>query len=121
MVRYAGTAAAEVLRPFPEVIATQRVSEAGRVQSWVFGPGAGTDSDARKRLAEVLSTELPVVVDADGLTLLAAEPTLVRDRRAPTVLTPHAGSSPASPVMRWARTGLPPSATSPTPGGSLCC
>ncbi|WP_406270590.1 NAD(P)H-hydrate dehydratase [Nocardia sp. NBC_00881] len=91
MVRYAGTGAAEVLRHFPEVIATPHVSGTGRVQSWVFGPGAGTDSDARKRLAEILSTDLPVVVDADGLTLLAAEPTLVRDRPAPTVLTPHAG------------------------------
>ncbi|MBF6202342.1 ADP-dependent NAD(P)H-hydrate dehydratase, partial [Nocardia cyriacigeorgica] len=34
---------------------------------------------------------LPVLVDADGLTLLAAEPDLVRGRTAPTVLTPHAG------------------------------
>ncbi|MGQ4597322.1 NAD(P)H-hydrate dehydratase [Nocardia sp. R6R-6] len=91
MVRYAGTGAAEVLNHFPEVIATQRVASAGRVQSWVFGPGAGTDADARSRLAEILSTDLPVVVDADGLTLVAVEPWLVRDRTAPTVLTPHAG------------------------------
>lgn len=91
MVRYAGTGAAEVLNHFPEVIATQQVAAAGRVQSWVFGPGAGTDADAMKRLAEILSTDLPVVIDADGLTLLASEPWLVRDRTAPTVLTPHAG------------------------------
>ncbi|MEU7631919.1 NAD(P)H-hydrate dehydratase [Nocardia sp. NPDC049220] len=91
MVRYAGTGADEVLRHCPEVIATQRVSEAGRVQSWIVGPGAGTDADARERLAYLLSTDLPVVVDADGLTLLAAEPALVRARTAPTVLTPHAG------------------------------
>ncbi|MGK8553575.1 NAD(P)H-hydrate dehydratase [Nocardia gipuzkoensis] len=91
MVRYAGTGAAEVLNHFPEVIATQTVAAAGRVQSWVFGPGAGTDADARKRLIEILSTDLPVVVDADGLTLLASEPWLVRDRTAATVLTPHAG------------------------------
>ncbi|MEU6833217.1 NAD(P)H-hydrate dehydratase [Nocardia beijingensis] len=91
MVRYAGTAAAEVLNHFPEVIATQEVSATGRVQSWVFGPGAGTDSAARERLREILSTDLPVVIDADGLTLLAAEPDLVRGRTAPTVLTPHAG------------------------------
>ncbi|WP_280470173.1 NAD(P)H-hydrate dehydratase [Nocardia brasiliensis] len=91
MVRYAGTGAADVLARFPEVIATQHVSEVGRVQSWVFGPGAGTDAEARNRLVEILATELPVVVDADGLTMLAAEPELVRARTAPTVLTPHAG------------------------------
>ncbi|WP_062983016.1 NAD(P)H-hydrate dehydratase [Nocardia anaemiae] len=91
MVRYAGTGSAEVLDHFPEVIAAQTISSTGRVQSWVFGPGAGTDTDAHKRLAEILATDLPVVVDADGLTLLAADPDLVRGRAAPTVLTPHAG------------------------------
>jgi hydroxyethylthiazole kinase-like uncharacterized protein yjeF len=30
-----------------------------------------------------------VLVDADGLTMLAGEPALVRGRNAPTVLTPH--------------------------------
>ncbi|MFX0580503.1 NAD(P)H-hydrate dehydratase [Nocardia nepalensis] len=91
MVRYAGTGADEVLDHFPEVIAAPTISSTGRVQSWVFGPGAGTDTDAHKRLVEILATDLPVVVDADGLTLLAADPDLVRGRTAPTVLTPHAG------------------------------
>ncbi|MFI6171561.1 NAD(P)H-hydrate dehydratase [Nocardia sp. NPDC051052] len=91
LVRYAGTGAADILAHFPEVIATEHVSEVGRVQAWVFGPGAGTDADAHKRLVEILATDLPVVVDADGLTMLAAEPDLVRGRSAPTVLTPHAG------------------------------
>ncbi|MCP2295547.1 yjeF C-terminal region, hydroxyethylthiazole kinase-related/yjeF N-terminal region [Nocardia amikacinitolerans] len=91
MVRYAGTGASQVLEHFPEVIAAQNVSETGRVQSWVFGPGAGTDADARARLEQILAADLPTVVDADGLTLLAAAPDLVRGRTAPTVLTPHAG------------------------------
>ncbi|MFI9506427.1 NAD(P)H-hydrate dehydratase [Nocardia sp. NPDC052566] len=91
MVRYAGADPGDVLANFPEVVAAESISKSGRVQSWVFGPGAGTDTDARNRLAEVLATNLPVVVDADGLTLLAADPDLVRARTAPTVLTPHAG------------------------------
>ncbi|WP_194817431.1 NAD(P)H-hydrate dehydratase [Nocardia sp. XZ_19_385] len=91
MVRYVGTGAHDVLAHFPEVIASQTISATGRVQAWVFGPGAGTDSDAHKRLGEILATDLPVVVDADGLTMLAADPGLVRGRSAPTVLTPHAG------------------------------
>ena len=50
----------------------------------------GTDREARDRLAAVLATDVPVLVDADGLTLLAAERGLL-DRAAPTLLTPHAG------------------------------
>ncbi|MBO0853994.1 MAG: NAD(P)H-hydrate dehydratase [Nocardia sp.] len=91
MVRYVGSAAAEVLARYPEAVAARDLADAGRVQAWVFGPGAGTDEHARERLARILATDVPVVVDADGLTLLAAEPDLVSGRSAPTVLTPHAG------------------------------
>jgi ADP-dependent NAD(P)H-hydrate dehydratase / NAD(P)H-hydrate epimerase len=59
------------------------------VQAWVVGPGMGTDDAARSVLAEVLATDLPVLVDADGLTLLAEDPSPVRGRSAPTLLTPH--------------------------------
>ncbi|MBC7302801.1 MAG: bifunctional ADP-dependent NAD(P)H-hydrate dehydratase/NAD(P)H-hydrate epimerase [Nocardia sp.] len=90
MVRYAGSDTA-VSERYPEVVASPSISETGRVQAWVFGPGGGTDAAARDRLAEVLATDLPVLVDADGLTILAEEPGLVRGRGAPTVLTPHAG------------------------------
>ncbi|MCF6734715.1 NAD(P)H-hydrate dehydratase [Blastococcus sp. KM273129] len=90
LVRYAGTAADGVRAAWPEAIVTDgRPGDAGRVQAWVVGPGMGTGDDARSVLAEVLATDLPVLVDADGLTLLAAEPELVRRRAAPTVLTPH--------------------------------
>ncbi|WP_067543935.1 NAD(P)H-hydrate dehydratase [Nocardia crassostreae] len=91
MVRYAGSGAEQVLAQLPEVIAAPSISETGRVQAWVFGPGAGTDAAARERLVEILATDLPVVVDADGLTVLAADPALLTGRTAPTVLTPHAG------------------------------
>ncbi len=43
MVRYAGTAHAEVLAHWPEVIASPTPAAAGRVQAWVVGPGLGTD------------------------------------------------------------------------------
>jgi len=90
LVRYAGTAAEGVRAAWPEaIVSSGRPAEAGRVQAWVAGPGMGTDDDARSVLAEVLAGDLPVVVDADGLTMVAAQPELVRDRRAPTVLTPH--------------------------------
>jgi hydroxyethylthiazole kinase-like uncharacterized protein yjeF len=90
MVRYAGGAAEHVRARWPEAVVTEgRPSEAGRVQAWVVGPGIGTDDAAAELLRDVLGTDVPVLIDADGLTLLAREPDLVRRRAAPTVLTPH--------------------------------
>lgn len=91
MVRYAGTAAGEVVSHWPEVIATPTVNGVGRVQAWVVGPGIGTDEAGAAALWFALDTDLPVLVDADALTILAAHPTVVAGRSAPTVLTPHAG------------------------------
>jgi ADP-dependent NAD(P)H-hydrate dehydratase / NAD(P)H-hydrate epimerase len=91
MVRYAGTAAHEVVDHWPEVIAVSNVAAAGRVQAWVAGPGLGTDDVGAAALWFALDTDLPVILDADALTILAAHPDLVVGRSAPTVLTPHAG------------------------------
>ncbi len=68
----------------------QVISEAGQVQAWAAGPGMGTGDDAAGLLAAVLATSLPVLVDADGITLLARHRELL-PRAAPTLLTPHAG------------------------------
>ena len=62
----------------------------GRVQAWTVGSGMGTDDAAVGRLAEVLATNLPVLIDADGLSILAKHRDLL-PRPAPTLLTPHAG------------------------------
>jgi ADP-dependent NAD(P)H-hydrate dehydratase / NAD(P)H-hydrate epimerase len=91
MVRYAGGAHSEVLAHWPEVIASPTPASAGRVQAWGAGPGVGKDDTGAAALWFALDTDLPVLVDADGLTMLAAHPELVVNRNAPTVLTPHAG------------------------------
>jgi hydroxyethylthiazole kinase-like uncharacterized protein yjeF len=91
MVRYTGSAAAEVVSHWPEVVAAPSAAASGRVQAWVVGPGLGTDDDGAAALRSALDTDLPVLVDADGITVLAAHPELVASRAAPTVLTPHAG------------------------------
>jgi hydroxyethylthiazole kinase-like uncharacterized protein yjeF len=89
-VRYAGGAADAIRARYPEVVVQSGADPAQlRVQSWVAGPGMGTDGEARRLLAAALSTDVPVVVDADGITLLGQEPELLRGRAAPTVLTPH--------------------------------
>lgn len=91
MVRYAGTAGQQVLSQWPEVIAAPSAAASGRVQAWAVGPGLGTDDAGAAALWFALESGLPVVADADALTILAAHPDLVDGRQAPTVLTPHAG------------------------------
>lgn len=91
MKRYVGAVAAEVVSHWPEVVAVADPADVGRVQAWVVGPGLGTGESALAALMFALDSDLPVVVDADALTLLAARPELVERRDAPTVLTPHAG------------------------------
>lgn len=92
-----GSSSAVVSR-FPEVVPTRDVRSAHRVDAWVVGPGRGTDDAALKELEEILDTQLPVVVDADGITLIAQHAHLrekLRQRIAAdapaAVLTPHAG------------------------------
>jgi hydroxyethylthiazole kinase-like uncharacterized protein yjeF len=107
MVRYAGSAHADVVRAHPSVVAAPRVADAGRVQAWVCGSGLGTDDDARTELRSVLATSLPVLLDADALTLLVDGQHAEDLRRdAPLVLTPHdgefkrlAGEAPGSDRM----------------------
>jgi hydroxyethylthiazole kinase-like uncharacterized protein yjeF len=90
MVRYVGLAPDPVRARYPEVVVhpDSRPHDV-RVQAWVVGPGLGTDSTAVDLLADVLRTDVPVIADADAITLIARTPGLIRGRRAPTVLTPH--------------------------------
>jgi ADP-dependent NAD(P)H-hydrate dehydratase / NAD(P)H-hydrate epimerase len=63
------------------------VAAAERASALALGPGLGRSPQRRALVRELLErVDLPAVVDADGLFEL--EPV---SRRAPTVLTPHAG------------------------------
>jgi hydroxyethylthiazole kinase-like uncharacterized protein yjeF len=99
----AQVAAVLVRQAWPEAVVTVHpddggwdlLGSVGRVQAWVAGPGMGTDELAVARLAAILRTDLPVLVDADGLTILSQhEDLLPRSgglEGAPTLITPHAG------------------------------
>jgi ADP-dependent NAD(P)H-hydrate dehydratase / NAD(P)H-hydrate epimerase len=91
LVRYAGSARDDVLRHHPSVIASGRVADAGRVQAWVCGCGLGTGAEAVAQLRAVLAAPVPVVLDADALTLLVdgSMAERLRGRDAPIVITPH--------------------------------
>jgi hydroxyethylthiazole kinase-like uncharacterized protein yjeF len=98
MVRYFGTARASVLIPYPEVVVRDEVEIAqAHCQAWIVGCGGGTDDAAAALLETVLAQDVPVLVDADGITLLSSNSglqALVIARAARgllTVLTPHAG------------------------------
>lgn len=101
MVRFASTGRpVELVRQrWPETVTTvikegdaDGVLGVGRVQAWVVGPGLSQQQDGYAVLAAVLGTDLPVLVDADGLNLLAEDAApLGRRSGAPTLLTPHAG------------------------------
>lgn len=54
-----------------------------------IGPGLGQSDWARALLGSVLDSDLPMVVDADALNLLAIEPA----RRENWILTPHPGEA----------------------------
>jgi ADP-dependent NAD(P)H-hydrate dehydratase / NAD(P)H-hydrate epimerase len=100
MVRFVGVAhPAEVVRQrWPEAVVTTihpgdatAVLGAGRVQAWVVGPGLSANDHAGRIIEGVLGSDLPVLVDADGIGWLAEHREVVAGRRAPTLLTPHAG------------------------------
>ena len=58
----------------------------------VFGPGVGVSAET-KRIAEWLLTHsrVPLLIDADGLNCVAADPAVLKAARVPVVLTPHPG------------------------------
>ena len=105
MVRFAGVHhAAEMVRArWPEVVVSDIANDdegsiadpagvlaAGRVQAWAIGSGLGTGAGPAGVLQNVLDTDLPVLVDADAISILADH----RDwlsRRGSTLITPHAG------------------------------
>ncbi len=58
----------------------------------VIGPGLSLDPQSQQLVRELTATiDRPLLVDGDGLSALCAEPEILQQRSAPTVLTPHLG------------------------------
>ena len=63
-----------------------------RADVLALGPGLGRYRETVELVRRlVLETELPLVLDADGLNALAGVADLLRERSASSALTPHVG------------------------------
>ena len=56
-----------------------------------FGPGIGRNNSIEKLLKNVLEIQMPCIIDADGLYALKELLPFLKERTAPTVITPHPG------------------------------
>jgi NAD(P)H-hydrate epimerase len=72
--------------------ADQLLAAFEKAAAGVLGPGLGRDEDSLA-LARLVAPQVdaPLVIDADGLNAFAGQLDRLAARKAPTVLTPHAG------------------------------
>ncbi|KON29315.1 NAD(P)H-hydrate epimerase [miscellaneous Crenarchaeota group archaeon SMTZ1-55] len=63
-----------------------------RMLMTIIGPGLSLNEDSQQ-LVRILAKEIdtPLLIDGDGITAIAQEPETIRERKNPTVLTPHTG------------------------------
>ncbi len=76
----------------PELMCRDAHAVALKDGAIVAGPGLGMSTAANDLLSRALASRLPLVIDADGLNLLAEEAPLqakLAARAAPAILTPH--------------------------------
>jgi hydroxyethylthiazole kinase-like uncharacterized protein yjeF len=63
-----------------------------RKTALAIGPGISTTQDTAQFLYEILkSSSIPIVVDADGITLIAQNPKILKELKTPLIITPHPG------------------------------
>ena len=71
----------------PELLST-----ADRMDATAIGPGLSQNTQTQELVREAVPKIVkPLVVDADGLNALAADPGILKKRLLPCILTPHAG------------------------------
>ncbi|WP_312095888.1 NAD(P)H-hydrate dehydratase [Niallia sp.] len=58
----------------------------------VIGPGMGITEEAHYLVSKVLSiSKVPLVIDADAITIIAREPALLQNHKQNIIMTPHLG------------------------------
>ncbi|WP_158527250.1 NAD(P)H-hydrate dehydratase [Pelagibaculum spongiae] len=66
-----------------------------KANALVIGPGMGQSSQAQQLVSALIDNDLPKVIDADALNLLASQAALTDklQKNAPLVITPHPGEA----------------------------
>jgi NAD(P)H-hydrate epimerase len=65
---------------------------ADKVDIVIIGPGLALEKETQALTRLLISTiNKPLILDGDGITAICKDPTLLRNRTTPTVLTPHLG------------------------------
>ncbi len=101
VVPFIGTQGREIVfHPLPETD-TKSISYTAKdeilriaksVDIVILGPGTSLNERTQKLIEELTnSIEKPIIVDGDGLTALSNDVGILKDRKYPTVLTPHPG------------------------------
>ena len=68
------------------------VEMAAKLDFVVMGPGTSLEEETQELLRDLVEEiGQPLLIDGDGLTAVSHAPELLRQRTAPTVLTPHMG------------------------------
>lgn len=77
-----------------------------KIDIWAVGPGLGK-ARASEILNLIANAQQPMIVDADGLNILADKVDLLRSGRGPRLLTPHPGEMKRlTDVGKMARAGI---------------
>ena len=83
----------------------QLLDAAEAADAIVIGPGLGQTPEAMDRLTRLVRLEKPMVVDADGLNLLAKQKRWPTYFKAHAVLTPHPGEmNRLGKLIKWEKT-----------------
>ena len=86
----------DLLHPEIMMRSTRNLEDLKQLDCAIIGPGLGLLSSAKDLLKNWLKKDIPLVLDADALNLISAHTSLVdavKERTAPTVITPHAGEA----------------------------
>jgi len=58
----------------------------------ILGPGLSLDKEAQQLAIELAKRiEKPLLIDGDGISAIASDTSILKKRKAPTILTPHLG------------------------------
>jgi NAD(P)H-hydrate epimerase len=63
-----------------------------RMDMVIIGPGMSLDEETGQLIRELaVAIERPLLIDGDGITAISGDLRLIKERRYPTILTPHPG------------------------------